>query len=224
MLRQEKILTALSKAVVCYKTDDCRDAALQAIAQGIDPTLAVMEGLAKGMEKAGELFDINEYFVPEVLMCAETLYHGLAILRPQIKVAPDIPKIKIVIGSVQGDIHDIGKNLVKLMFDAVGWEVYDLGCDVPLEAFVEKQQEVHADILALSAIMTTSMMAMKKIISMVKNRRPDCLVMIGGAPVTRDIAYFFGADGYAESAGKAVSEGLKMIARLDKYRNQAVVC
>lgn len=218
MSNQEKILAAIRNAVVDYKIEDCRDAALLALDQGVDPTLAVMEGLAKGMEKAGVLYDTNHYFVPEVLMCAEALYEGLEVLQPHIERDPDINKATIVIGTVQGDVHEIGKNLVKLMFDTAGWQVHDLGCDVPLESFVEKQMEVRADILAISAMMTTTMMGMKKVISMVKFERPDCLIMIGGAPVTRDIADLFGADGFAASAGMAVSEAQEMIARSKIYR------
>lgn len=210
---EEKILATLVKSVVDFKVDDCRAAAFKVLDLGIDPTLAVMKGLTKGMEKVGFLYDANEYFVLEVLMSAEALYAGLKILKPHMKKDTDLPKATIVIGSVAGDSHDIGKNLVKVMFDTAGWKVHDLGCDVPLDTFVKKQLEVNADILAISAMMTTTMMGMKKVISMVRSERPDCLIMIGGAPVTRDIADLFGADGYAMSAGMAVSEGLDMIAR-----------
>jgi methanogenic corrinoid protein MtbC1 len=220
MSDQDKILAALTKAVVKFRADDCRDAALKALEFGVDPTFAVMNGLVKGMEKVGALYDTNEYFILEVLLSAEALYAGLKILEPHMNRNTGVPKATLVIGSVQGDSHDIGKNLVKVMFDTAGWEVHDLGCDVPLETFVEKQMEVNADILALSAMMTTTMMGMKKVISMVRAECPDCLIMIGGAPVTRDIAYFFGADGYARSAGRAVSEGLKMIERSGKHKRQ----
>ncbi len=217
---QDKILATLIKSVVDFRADDCRDAALKVLDQGIDPTLAVMKGLAKGMEKVGVLYDTSEYFVLEVLMSAEALYAGLEILQPHMKREDGIPRATIVIGSVQGDSHDIGKNLVKVMFDAAGWEVHDMGCDVSLEAFVEKQLAVNADILAISAMMTTTMMEMKKVISTVRAEDSDCLVMIGGAPVTRDIADLFGADGYANSAGSAVSEGLNMIARSTKDKRR----
>jgi len=210
---QEEILAALQDAVLEYKNEACKRAARLALDHGVDPTLAVMEGLARGMEKAGRLFDASHYFVPEVLMCAEALYEGLGILQPHIKRDPDMPKARLVIGSVHGDFHEIGKNMVKMMFEAAGWEVHDLGCDVPLDLFVEKQDEVMADILAMSAMMTTTMMEMKKVIAAVKAKRPGCLILIGGAPVTRDIAYLFGADGYAASAGTVVSEGLEMMAR-----------
>ena len=150
-------------------------------------------------------------------MCADALYAGLAILRPHIPKAEAGTKASVVLGSIQGDVHDIGKNLVKMMFDIAGWEVYDLGRDVPLEDFVTKQLDVNSDVLAMSAMMTTTMLGMKKVIAMVKEKNPDCLIMLGGAPVTRDVANLFGADGYAESAGNAVSEGIKMIGNLRKY-------
>ena len=213
MSSQQEILAALTRSVVDYRIEDCRAAAEKVLEYGVDPTFAVMEGLVKGMEKVGVLYDTNEYFVPEVLMCSDTLYAGLEILEPHMKKLPVTEKATIIMGSVHGDVHDIGKNLVKAMFSTAGWEIHDLGRDVPLDRFVEKQLEYKADILALSAMMTTTMMGIKKVISMVRAEQEDCLVMIGGAPVTRDIADLFGADGYAPSAGTAVSEGLKMMAR-----------
>ncbi len=121
---------------------------------------------------------------------------------------------QVVIGSIQGDVHDIGKNLVKMMFDVAGWEVHDLGRDVPLEKFVEEQLRTDSEVVAMSAMMTTTMLGMKKVIKMIKEKNPNVAIMLGGAPVTQDVAKLFGADGYAESAGNAVSEGIKMIGRL----------
>ena len=209
-------MASMRRAVVNYNMDACKKAALRSLDENMDPSFTIMEGLARGMKKVGVLFDTNEYFVPEVLMCTDTLYASLEILKPYIKKDPAAQKAKIMIGTVLGDVHDIGKNLVKLMFEAADWDVCDLGRDVPLETFVEKQLEVKADILAISAMMTTTMMGLKKVIAMMRAKQPDCLIMIGGAPVTRDIADLFGADGYAGSAGKVVSEALKMIERSKK--------
>ena len=219
MATKEEIIEELIEAVVEYEEEDCVEASQKALDNGdiITPMEAVLDGLACGMEKVGVLFDTHEYFVPEVLMCADALYAGLAILRPHIPKAEAGTKASVVLGSIQGDVHDIGKNLVKMMFDIAGWEVYDLGRDVPLEDFVEKQLDVNSDVLAMSAMMTTTMLGMKKVIAMVKEKNPDCLIMLGGAPVTRDVANLFGADGDAESAGNAVSEGVKMIGNLRKY-------
>lgn len=218
MSQKEEVLATMRNAVVNYESDACKEAALKALETGIDPAYTIMEGLAKGMKKVGVLFDTNEYFVPEVLMCTDTLYQGLEILRPHIKKDTAVPRAKMIIGTVLGDVHDIGKNLVKLMFEAADWEIIDLGRDVPLETFVEKQLEIEADVLAISAMMTTTMMGLKKVVAMMRSKQPTCLIMIGGAPVTNDIADLFGADGYAESAGIAVEEALKMIDRSNSQR------
>ncbi|MCG8567854.1 MAG: cobalamin-dependent protein [Desulfobacterales bacterium] len=209
-------LYELIDAVVRGNSAHSQKAAQNALKAGVPAKTAVLEGLAQGMRQVGSLYDSNEYFVPEVLMSAEALYTGMGILRPHIESDALLPPSKIVIGTVKGDIHDIGKNITKLMFHAAGWHVFDLGCDVKLEDFVQAQQEVKPDILAMSAMMTTTMMGMRKVISMVRAKNRDCLIMIGGAPVTRDIADLFGADGYAGSAGTAVSEGLKMMERAAK--------
>jgi methylmalonyl-CoA mutase cobalamin-binding domain/chain len=128
----------------------------------------------------------------------------------------------VVIGTVQGDVHDIGKNLIKMMFDVAGFTVHDLGRDVPLEKFAEEQLRTDAEIVALSAMMTTTMMGMKKVIQMIKDKNPDVAIMLGGAPVTKDVANLFGADGYAESAGNAVQEAIKMISRLRELQNKGI--
>ena len=179
-----------------------------------------MDGLAAGMEVVGELYEQNEYFVPEVLMCADALYAGLAILRPHVPKTGRRGEAQVVIGSIQGDVHDIGKNLVKMMFDVAGWEVHDLGRDVPLEKFVEEQMRTDSEVVAMSAMMTTTMLGMKKVIKMIKEKNPNVAIMLGGAPVTKDVANLFGADGYAESAGNAVAEGIKMIARLREMQKK----
>ncbi len=128
---------------------------------------------------------------------------------------------QVVIGSIQGDVHDIGKNLVKMMFDVAGWDVHDLGRDVPLEKFVEEQMRTDSEVVAMSAMMTTTMLGMKKVIKMIKEKNPNVAIMLGGAPVTKDVANLFGADGYAESAGNAVSEGIKMIGRLREMQKKS---
>ena len=121
---------------------------------------------------------------------------------------------QVVIGTVQGDVHDIGKNIIKLMFDVGGFEVHDLGRDVPLEKFVEEQLKTDAAIGAMSAMMTTTMVGMKKVIEMIKAKNPNVAIMLGGAPE------LWGADGYAESAGNAVQEAIKMISQLRKLQEQ----
>jgi corrinoid protein of di/trimethylamine methyltransferase len=219
--RKREILKKLSDGVVNFDESLVKEAAHEAINEGVDAFEAIMNGLAAGMEIVGELYDKHEYFVPELLMCADALYAGLDILRPHVKIeeGKGKPKGQVVIGTVQGDVHDIGKNLIKMMFEVAGFTVHDLGRDVPLEKFVEEQIRTDSDIVALSAMMTTTMMGMKKVIQMIKEKNPKVAIMLGGAPVTREIADLFGADGYAESAGNAVQEAIKMISQLRKMES-----
>jgi corrinoid protein of di/trimethylamine methyltransferase len=218
MASKEELLEKLKNGVVEYQEEEVKEASQQALDDGYDALDMIMDGLAAGMEIVGDLYDRNEYFVPEVLMCADALYAGLDILRPHVPEKEGNVKAQVVIGSIQGDVHDIGKNLVKMMFDVAGWDVHDLGRDVPLEKFVEEQLRTDSEVVAMSAMMTTTMLGMKKVIKMIKEKNPDVAIMLGGAPVTQDVANLFGADGYAESAGNAVSEGIKMIARLREMR------
>jgi corrinoid protein of di/trimethylamine methyltransferase len=214
MASKEELHEKLKNGVIDYQEEDVQEASQAVLDEGYDALEAIMDGLAAGMEVVGDLYDRNEYFVPEVLMCADALYAGLDILRPHIPKDEGQMNAQVVIGSVQGDVHDIGKNLVKMMFDVAGWEVHDLGRDVPLENFVEEQLKTDSEVVAMSAMMTTTMLGMKKVIEMIKEKNPNVGIMLGGAPVTQDVANLFGADGYAESAGNAVSEGIKMIGRL----------
>jgi len=220
MATKEELLEILKQGVIDYQEEPVKEASQQVLDDGHLALEAIMDGLAAGMEVVGDLYERNEYFVPEVLMCADALYAGLDILRPHVPKAEGGSIAQVVIGSIQGDVHDIGKNLVKMMFDVAGWEVYDLGRDVPLESFVEEQLRTDADVVAMSAMMTTTMLGMKKVIKMIKDKNPNVAIMLGGAPVTQDVANLFGADGYAESAGNAVSEGIKMIGRLREMQNK----
>jgi len=220
MASKEEVLEKLKTGVVDYQEEDVKEASQQGLDDGYVALELIMDGLAAGMEIVGDLYDRHEYFVPEVLMCADALYGGLDILRPHVPEREDGINAQVVIGSIQGDVHDIGKNLVKMMFDVAGWEVHDLGRDVPLENFVEEQLKTDAEVVAMSAMMTTTMLGMKKVIQMIKDKNPNVAIMLGGAPVTQDVANLFGADGYAESAGNAVSEGIKMIGRLREMQNK----
>jgi len=220
MATKEELLEQLKNGVVEYEEDTVKDASQAVLDDGHEPLDAIMNGLAAGMEIVGDLYEKNEYFVPEVLMCADALYAGLAILRPHVPESADGPNAQVVIGSIQGDVHDIGKNLVKMMFDVAGWDVHDLGRDVPLESFVEEQLRTDSEVVAMSAMMTTTMLGMKKVIAMIKEKNPNVGIMLGGAPVTKDVANLFGADGYAESAGNAVVEGIKMIGRLRELQSK----
>jgi corrinoid protein of di/trimethylamine methyltransferase len=218
--KRQEILEKLAEAVVEYDEDEAKEWSEAALSEGLDAMDAIMNGLAAGMEKVGDLYDKQEYFVPELLMSADALYLGLDILKPHIKKETVRKMGQVVIGTVQGDVHDIGKNIIKLMFDVGGFEVHDLGRDVPLENFVEEQMRTDSEIVAMSAMMTTTMMGMKKVIEMIKEKNPDVKIMLGGAPVTQDVASLFGADGYAESAGNAVQEAIKMVGQLRKMHQE----
>jgi methanogenic corrinoid protein MtbC1 len=209
-----KLIKDLYDAVVNMDDEAAVEFSHTILREGIDAYQAVTNGLAAAMQKVGELYANQEYFVPELLLCSDALYAGLDILKPHIKAEETEVKGQIVIGVVEGDVHDIGKNLVKVMFDAAGWTVHDLGNDVNLERFAEEQQRTNADIVALSALMTTSMLAMPRIIEMVKAKDSNVAVLVGGAPLTREIAMSYGADGYADTAANAVEEAVSLIKML----------
>ena len=214
---KQELIDVLKQAVIDFEEDPIIAASNEGVEAGYTALDLIMDGLAHGMEIVGEMYERQEYFVPEVLMCADALYKGLEILRPHVPKSTGTSASQVVIGSIQGDVHDIGKNIVKMMFDVAGWDVYDLGRDVPLENFVKEQLRTDAEVVAMSAMMTTTMLGMKKVIKMIKEKNPDVAIMLGGAPVTKDVAAIFGADGYAESAGNAVAEGIKMVGRLREH-------
>ena len=218
---KKELLEGLKKAVIEFDEERVKELANKWVELGYDASEAIFEGLAAGMEVVGELFAKNEYFVPEVLMCADALYAGLDILRPHVK-AEDKTETKgvVVIGTVEGDVHDIGKNLVKLMFEVAGFEVHDLGKDVPLEKFVEEQLRTDADLVCLSAMMTTTMPGMKKVIEMLRERNPNVKIMIGGAPVTEKTVEMYGADGTGKDAASALEEAIKMVSSLREMKRK----
>ncbi len=214
--KRKDILERLKNGVVEFDEDMVREAAQEALDVGMDALDAIMNGLVAGMEEVGELFDKGEYFVPEVLMCADALYAGLDILKPHVKKEDIKVSGQVVIGVVEGDVHDIGKNLVKMMFEVAGFEVIDLGKDVPLEKFVEESLNANADIVALSAMMTTTMLGMPKVIEMIREKNPNAKILIGGAPVSKESAEKWGADGWAPDATNAVKEAINMVRGLKK--------
>jgi corrinoid protein of di/trimethylamine methyltransferase len=219
MVSEEKrkdILERLKNGVIEFDEDMVREAANEALEVGMDALDAIMNGLVAGMEKVGELFDKGEYFVPEVLMCADALYAGLDILKPHVRKEDIKVSGQVVIGVVEGDVHDIGKNLVKMMFEVAGFEIIDLGKDVPLERFVEESLNSNADIVALSAMMTTTMLGIPKVIEMIREKNPNAKILIGGAPVSKEAAEKWGADGWAPDATNAVKEAIEMVKSLKK--------
>jgi methanogenic corrinoid protein MtbC1 len=189
--KEQELIKGLQDAVINYKVDDARKLADEAVKEGADAYTMTMEGLAGGMEVVSEKFDNHEYFVPETLLCAKALYAALDILKPHIKAEAGGAKGQVVLGVMQGDVHDLGKNLIKSIFESAGWTVHDLGRDVPLQKFVDEQLRTDSDIVMLSAMMTTSMVGMKKL-----------------------IVEEYGADSTADNAPNALQEAMSMLETL----------
>jgi len=202
----EELIKELKEAIVNLDPDKAREVAEKALKQGIDIKLLINEGIGKAMQRVGELYEQGEYFLPELLLAGEAATEVLKALEPKLKAEVIKPKGVIVIGTVEGDLHDIGKNLVAMVLRANGFEVHDLGRDVPVKEFVKKAIEVDADIVAMSALLTTTMIKMRDVIEELKKAgiRDKVKVLVGGAPVTADFAREIGADGYAEDAIEAV--------------------
>ena len=224
MVTEEKkaeLLEKLKNAVIQYDEDASKEAANEVLAVGMNANDAIFNGLVAGMVEVGTMFERQEYFVPELLMCADALYAGLDILKPHVQQMDLGVRGSVVIGTVEGDVHDIGKNIVKMMFDVAGFKVYDLGRDVPLDKFVEEQLRTDSDLVCLSAMMTTTMTGMKKVIDDLRKKNPNIKIMIGGAPVSQDVADKYGADGYAKDATNALKDAINMIASLKKMKDEA---
>jgi len=187
----------------------------ESVEAGYDAYEAIDQGLAKGMGQAGDLFDEGEYFVPELLMCADALNAGVDVLKPHIKTEERGEKHKVVIGVIAGDTHDIGKNLVKLMLASSGFDVIDLGRDVPPVKFVDSAVEKDAEIIMISSLMTTTMDGMAEVIRILAERgiREAFKVAVGGGPVSKGFADKIGADGYSPNANQAVKLANELVGR-----------
>lgn len=188
----------------------------QALDEGIDPKVILNDGLLAGMMIIGTKFRNNEVFVPEVLVAARAMNMGLSVLEPKLIEVGNEPVGKAVVGTVKGDLHDIGKNLVVMMMKGAGLEVYDIGVDAEADAFINKAEEVGADVIGMSALLTTTMPNMQTVIDELKSRglRDKYIVMVGGAPVNQNFADQIGADYYTADAASAAEVARKAI--LDK--------
>jgi corrinoid protein of di/trimethylamine methyltransferase len=205
-MTKEELHQELSDAVVDMDEESAVRLSSVAVQQKFDAFETIDQGLAKGMERAGQLFEDEEYFVPELLMCADALNAGVDILKPHIVHNEQDEKIKIVIGVISGDTHDIGKNLVKLMLSSSGFDLIDLGRDVPPDVFVDRAVEEDARIIMISSLMTTTMEGMSDVLGILDERglRSRIKVVIGGGPVSQGFADKIGADGYSPNANHAV--------------------
>ena len=185
----------------------------QAISEGISAKTILDEGLLNGMMVVGDKFKRNEVFVPEVLVAARAMNAGVSILEPLLAEAGNEPLGKAIVATVKGDLHDIGKNLVAMMFKGAGLEVIDLGVDIDAETFVAKAEEVGADIIGMSALLTTTMPTMKEVVDLLKEKglRDKYIVMVGGAPVNQRYADEIGADYYTSDAASAAETAKKAL-------------
>ncbi|MDR1319836.1 MAG: corrinoid protein [Gracilibacteraceae bacterium] len=203
---KEELYQKMSAAIVEMEEDLVAELSRQAVREGIDAFEAIDQGLTPGMERAGQLFEEEEYFVPELLMCADAMNAGIDILKPHIKADEAKVKRKAVIGVIEGDTHDIGKNLVKLMLETGGFDVIDVGRDIPAAEFVERAKSEGAELICVSTLMTTTMDAMAYVISILKEQgiRDRFKVIVGGGPISPGFAAKIGADGYSRNAAEAV--------------------
>jgi corrinoid protein of di/trimethylamine methyltransferase len=204
----DKLLTGITASIVEGEPDKTVDLTRQAIEAGVEPLTIIDEGLVPGMNVVGEKFQSGEYFLPHLIIAASGMQQAMELLEPELKARQEAVERAgtVVIGSVAGDIHEIGKSLVGTMMAATGFQVYDMGVDVPTETFVAKVQETGADVLGLSALLTTTMTVQREIIEALEEAgiRDQVKVIIGGAPVNQEWADTIGADGYAEDAVGAI--------------------
>ncbi|MBM3124932.1 MAG: cobalamin-binding protein [Chloroflexi bacterium] len=205
----EELLKAMAQSIIDGESEIAADLARQAIEAGLDPLTAISKGFVEGVNQVGDSFACGDVFLPELVMAGEAMKAAIAVLEPELKKRGAAREVlgKVVLATVEGDIHEIGKSLVGTMLTASGFEVFDLGVNVPADQILAKAEEVKADIIGLSALLTTTMVRQKEIIEAMDARgmRNRTKVMIGGAPVTSDWVEKIKADGYSEDAIGAVN-------------------
>lgn len=205
-------LSALAESIINGKAKDAKELVQKALDAKVPVSEILNSGLIKGMSVVGEKFKNNEFYVPEVLIAARAMHGAMDILKPLLASSGVKPIGTVSIGTVKGDLHDIGKNLVVMMLEGAGFEIMDLGIDVPAEKFVESVKN-GAQVIAMSALLTTTMTAMKTTIDALKEAgvRDKVKVMIGGAPVTQNYADEIGADGYARDAASGADKAKELL-------------
>ena len=203
-----ELFDAMRQSVIDGDPDEAVALAERALAEGVDPLQAIDDGYVPGLREVGAQFSCGDMFLPEMMLAARAMQRAVAVLEPEMarRSTQRVVSGRVVIGTVKGDIHEIGKSLVAMMLSADGFEVHDLGVDVPAERFVAKAREVDVDIVALSALLTTTMTNQRTVVEALADAglRPRVKVLVGGAPVTRAWADQIGADGFGEDAAGAV--------------------
>lgn len=211
----EEILTEITRSLVACEPDRTTELTKKALEEGTEPLAIINQGLVPGMEAVGEKFQAGEYFLPQMVIAANAMQQAMDLLEPELQARQQVSESAgtMVIGTVKGDIHEIGKSLVATMMSANGFRVHDVGVDVSAEAFIDKVKETDANLLGLSALLTTTMTAQRDVIQAVEEAgiRDRVKVMVGGAPVTREWAETIGADGYAEDVIRAVELGKRLV-------------
>jgi 5-methyltetrahydrofolate--homocysteine methyltransferase len=212
-MKMEEVLKKLFDAVLEGDFEGVKTNLQTALDAKLDPEVILNDGMIAAMREVGVRFEEGEYYVPEMLIAARAMQSGMAILKPHLLQGDRKSSGKVVIGTVKGDLHDIGKNLVALMLEGAGFEIKDLGVDVPIEDFIRVVQEEKPDIVAMSALLTTTMPMMKQTIDAFETAglRDKVKFIIGGAPVTETYANQIGADGFSSDASRAVNMALSLI-------------
>jgi len=208
-----ELLGKMAESLIAGKVDEVTELTKEALDGGSSPQDILEQGLLAGMEVVGKRFKANEMFIPEVLRCAKCMHGAMEILRPLLVKAGVKTAGTFVIGTVKGDLHDIGKNLVGMMFEGAGFQVIDLGIDLEPQEFIDALKEHKATLLGMSALLTTTMPKMGETINAIKEAgiRDQIKIMIGGAPVTAEYAKDIGADAYASNAASAVDKGKELL-------------
>lgn len=210
----DETLKSLFDAILDGDVETAKSQVQKALDAQLNPTSILNDGMIAAMREVGCRFEAGEYFVPEMLISARAMQSGMALLKPHLQQTDIKSSGKVVIGTVKGDLHDIGKNLVTLMLEGAGFEVRDLGVDVPVEKFVRAAQEEKPDIVAMSALLTTTMQMMRQTVEALVEAglRDKVKIIVGGAPVTEAFANEIGADGFSQDASRAVSVAKSLVA------------
>jgi len=197
---KESILEDLKEAIIKFDIDNIKALAETALKQGVTAYEGVMNGMAKGMEAVGQKYQMGEFFLPELVMAGETFKEGMKVFASHLKPSEIASQGRIVIGTVEGDLHDIGKNIVASMVGASGFEVHDLGVDVTADRFLVTTKEASADIVAMSALLSTTFPRMRDVIDAIRKAEVSAKTLVGGAPLNLETAKSLGADGYGRDA------------------------
>lgn len=199
-LSKETILEGLKEAIIKFDIDNIQALAEAALKQGVSAYEGVMNGMAKGMEAVGQKYQMGEFFLPELVMAGETFKEGMKVFATHLKPSEIASKGRMVIGTVEGDLHDIGKNIVASMVGASGFEVHDVGVDVSAERFLTTTRETSADIVAMSALLSTTFPHMREVVDAIRKAQIAAKTLVGGAPLNLETAKSLGADGYGRDA------------------------